>query len=113
MVNLLIDIVDTLVTKTTKTENECVYKELELNMHVNKSINILCGPRKRSDKKGHFQAFFRGSFEGQNDVGANWKLVQKIQRAILHRIEWKPKIQFLGYIQSLFHSIHYTQLIKH
>ena len=71
MVNLLIDIVDTLVTKTTKTEKECVYKELELNMHVNKSINILCGPRKRSDKKGYFQAFFRGSFEGQNDVGAN------------------------------------------
>ena len=55
-------------------------------MHVNKNIDILCGPRKRSDKKGHFQAFFRGSFEGQNDVGENWKLAQKIQRAILHRI---------------------------
>ena len=60
MVNILIEIVDTLVTKTRKTQKTCVYRELELNMHVKNNINMLCGPRKRSDKRAIFRHFSGG-----------------------------------------------------
>ena len=60
MVNILIEIVDTLVTKTRKTQKTCVYRELELNMHVKNNINMLCYVHASAVIKGAIFRHFQG-----------------------------------------------------